>query len=658
MSETRERARGVAGSGSGVGGGDGGGGSADGTRDVGETIYSYVNCDATEAFAGEVAIEGNTRVVARRAVARGALLYRGAPIMHVRGSEMGAIPTFLRLLSDADLGRLTSATRRTFPVTLRQTVEQIRKTTLCTEEQARQQAGDVFTRLALKFVLNSRDAQVAPLTFAAEIEAEEERETRERGPLGVFVRVSDQERRDKEMRRAAQRRARNWYVEASKFNHSCYPNCVWTLADNGEPDEGDHMQIIAVRDIAPGEECTIPYWFFRGRAFMGDSRQRRRDYVRETGGFECRCWLCEQGDDARKTPRDYLADLANIGVQVRIDLARFCRNCGVECADEADVKKCRACMEVGYCGAECQREHWTARHKKACTRRFRKRAAYAPATVVYVSSRQRLAVVQCSHLLAELRASESGGDAAEQTARGGSEDTASLCGLATEFKGSHIRSEYFSHAPVASCHPAFSFSPPAASPSPSASSSSLPSSPFSFSCPSTHATWPIQKPFVFPPPAPSSSPPPPPLPPASLQPPLFSHIVSAPPSAGGGQDSDAKRKCAERGPGHGLPPNPNQQTSEPPEVRPLAGADISQPVPPWSVSASRHYVVPMVSLATLPAPPPPPPPAPPSPLSLSASSSLARPPSLPPYPSFLPFEVPAFLSQTAPSLANPFSPHM
>jgi hypothetical protein len=480
-----------------------------------EVIYSYVNCDAKEAFASEIVIEGNVRVVAKKAVTQGALLYRGAPIMHVRGSEMGSITSFLQLLPQPDLSHLAHVTRRTYPVTLKQAAEEIRKTTLCTEENAQAQAKNVYTRLALKFVLNSRDAQVAPATFAAEMEEEEERELKERGPLGLFVSVGDEERNQKEERHAAQKQARNWYVEASKFNHSCYPNCVWTMADNGKPEDGDHMQIIAVRDIAPGEECTIPYWFFRGRAFMGDSRQQRRDYIREAGGFDCECWLCQQGPETKKTPRDYLVDLTNIGVDVRIDVSRFCRNCGAECAEDFEVKKCHACMDVSYCSGECQREHWGLKHKKACTRRYPKHAKFAPAKVTYVHSTQEFKAVECYNFLTELRlapsfkaelrdAGASGTQTGEADPFCGMESRNDETGekgdvqeLAAVFKNSSLHSDYFSTTPITTSYPAYSFS----STSSSFSSSHTTSSSLSVSASASASASPASTSFAFCPPS-------------------------------------------------------------------------------------------------------------------------------------------------------------
>ena len=45
-----------------------------------------------------------------------------------------------------------------------------------------------------------------------------------------------------------------------------------------------------------------------------------------------------------------------------------CRNCNKTKQElEANkIRKCTGCGLVGYCGKECQREHWQITHKKEC----------------------------------------------------------------------------------------------------------------------------------------------------------------------------------------------------------------------------------------------------------------------------------------------------
>jgi len=47
-------------------------------------------------------------------------------------------------------------------------------------------------------------------------------------------------------------------------------------------------------------------------------------------------------------------------------MANCCADCGVE--GGASLKTCKSCMQVKYCNAECQMNHW-AMHKKACKQR-------------------------------------------------------------------------------------------------------------------------------------------------------------------------------------------------------------------------------------------------------------------------------------------------
>jgi MYND finger len=43
-----------------------------------------------------------------------------------------------------------------------------------------------------------------------------------------------------------------------------------------------------------------------------------------------------------------------------------CRNCNKRKQEVGPIRKCTGCGLVGYCGKECQREHWDAVHKEEC----------------------------------------------------------------------------------------------------------------------------------------------------------------------------------------------------------------------------------------------------------------------------------------------------
>jgi hypothetical protein len=72
---------------------------------------------------------------------------------------------------------------------------------------------------------------------------------------------------------------------ASKFNHSCYPNCFFTF-------EGDTITVTVLRDIAQGEECTICY--YGGNADYANAKtvEERKAFINEHGFFECMCVAC------------------------------------------------------------------------------------------------------------------------------------------------------------------------------------------------------------------------------------------------------------------------------------------------------------------------------------------------------------------------------
>ncbi|GJE99629.1 SET domain-containing protein [Phanerochaete sordida] len=68
------------------------------------------------------------------------------------------------------------------------------------------------------------------------------------------------------------------------FNHSCVPNCVPKYIIT--PTELVTMEIVALRDVDPGEELTLPYL---DPALPFDIRQRA---LQESYGFACNCALC------------------------------------------------------------------------------------------------------------------------------------------------------------------------------------------------------------------------------------------------------------------------------------------------------------------------------------------------------------------------------
>lgn len=66
-------------------------------------------------------------------------------------------------------------------------------------------------------------------------------------------------------------------------NHSCLPNCQQIT-------EGGYCRLRALRDILPGEELTYSYMSLEG------TEMERKEAIRETWDFTCRCSRCRGGD--------------------------------------------------------------------------------------------------------------------------------------------------------------------------------------------------------------------------------------------------------------------------------------------------------------------------------------------------------------------------
>jgi hypothetical protein len=77
------------------------------------------------------------------------------------------------------------------------------------------------------------------------------------------------------------------YLEASRFNHSCLPNC-----DYGHTSEEDRATITirASREIQPDEEICVTY------LINHEPRDERRAETKLSWGFECNCPACDVAD--------------------------------------------------------------------------------------------------------------------------------------------------------------------------------------------------------------------------------------------------------------------------------------------------------------------------------------------------------------------------
>ncbi|KAJ9138250.1 SET domain-containing protein [Coniochaeta hoffmannii] len=77
------------------------------------------------------------------------------------------------------------------------------------------------------------------------------------------------------------------YPLSSRHNHNCRPNAFWRYSKDNLA-----MEVVAIRDIEPGEEITHSY------DILGRNYKDRQEALKGGWGFTCRCPLCSS---SRKT---------------------------------------------------------------------------------------------------------------------------------------------------------------------------------------------------------------------------------------------------------------------------------------------------------------------------------------------------------------------
>lgn len=77
------------------------------------------------------------------------------------------------------------------------------------------------------------------------------------------------------------------YLGASRFNHSCLPNCDYDHTLEGSLTT---ITVCSSRDIQPAEEITLPY------LNIYDPRDHRRACTKLVWGFSCNCPACDMAD--------------------------------------------------------------------------------------------------------------------------------------------------------------------------------------------------------------------------------------------------------------------------------------------------------------------------------------------------------------------------
>lgn len=96
------------------------------------------------------------------------------------------------------------------------------------------------------------------------------------------------------------------FPEIARMNHDCRPN-----ADYWYDDVRLSQWVHAVRDIYPGEEVTISY------IDPVQKRQKRKQRLKRTWGFECSCAACTAGETAGAASDDRVGQMLELVSELR-----------------------------------------------------------------------------------------------------------------------------------------------------------------------------------------------------------------------------------------------------------------------------------------------------------------------------------------------------
>ncbi|CAK7226248.1 hypothetical protein SBRCBS47491_006167 [Sporothrix bragantina] len=91
------------------------------------------------------------------------------------------------------------------------------------------------------------------------------------------------------------------YPELSRINHACNPNAYYRFSHRTLT-----IEVVAYRDIQPGEEITISY------AQLTQSRTERRLFLQNNWHFNCSCSLCRADADAMTLSEDRRRDMRKL----------------------------------------------------------------------------------------------------------------------------------------------------------------------------------------------------------------------------------------------------------------------------------------------------------------------------------------------------------
>jgi len=139
------------------------------------------------------------------------------------------------------------------------------------------------------------------------------------------------------------------------FRFSCAANAECIIYENGS-------SLRASIPIQIGDEI---YLFHNAKSCVCDNYAKRKQVTTALYGLPCECKYCKAGEN------DQIQDSMlskNISFMFNKNLA--CAWCG---NTKLRRKKCSGCLNVYYCGNECQKTHWDIFHKKVCDRKHKKR---------------------------------------------------------------------------------------------------------------------------------------------------------------------------------------------------------------------------------------------------------------------------------------------
>lgn len=151
---------------------------------------------------------------------------------------------------------------------------------------------------------------------------------------------------------------------AAKLNHSCFPNAALRRYGGGA-DGPLGARVVAVRDIAAGDEVTISY---RGADLLLLPRPRRVQILQLQMNFACACARCAVADDPREAPLSAANHIAKDRAEFLV--AEYDRVLELDGAvDDAEFFGQLAAL-YGVLRRELNPHHWRTRRLRAELIRF------------------------------------------------------------------------------------------------------------------------------------------------------------------------------------------------------------------------------------------------------------------------------------------------